>query len=132
MPGNKFEIILRDVHPRVAVSDKLNIPGWQILTNNGPPVMTGGVMPRPIHHSHARLLPQSSCWGEPVRLWDALATSLGPLIHTNNLQLLVNTVLRSGLTLTLTPSGLRPIGRLVGSILIKVEAQNQPLRLRGW
>ena len=69
---------------RVVVSDKLNVVGRQVLTHDGSPVVTGGVVPGSVNDGHAGLLSQSSSRGEAVRLRETLGTSLGPLVDSDD------------------------------------------------
>ena len=110
-----------------------------------PSVVTTGVVPFTIDHSHARFLPQATSWSEPVRLGQTLGS--WPIRDEYCLSQPIREeyflcqpirdeylpVLAHSLTpITLTPSLLSPTVLLVGSIWTRVEAQNQPLILRGW
>ena len=64
--------------PWFIVPNKLNIPVRQILAHNGPPIMTGSIVPSSIYHRHAGLLSQSSCGSEPIRLGNSFATGHSP------------------------------------------------------
>ena len=76
--------LLRNIDPWVIIPNKLYIPVRKIFAHDCSPIMTGGIVPGPSYHSHARLLSQPSGGSEPIWLGYTLVPCLGPLVDTDH------------------------------------------------